>query len=141
MQLLLKTDHAGLRTFGWQMAIAVPLFFTLLIPWLFGWLTADSVPVWPLVVSAILLLLAWLWPAGLYYPYRLWMAFASVMAWLNTRLLLGVVFYLLILPMGVVLRLFGKLQYQNKYKQKQTEDSYWLAPDKLPTAKDLEDPF
>jgi len=113
----------------------------LLIPWLFGWLTADSVPVWPLVVSAILLLLAWLWPAGLYYPYRLWMAFASVMAWLNTRLLLGVVFYLLILPMGVVLRLFGKLQYQNKYKQKQTEDSYWLAPDQLPTAKDLEDPF
>lgn len=141
MQLLSKTDHGGLRTFGWQMAIAVPVVFSLLLPWLFGWLAANSVPVWPLLLSAILLLLAWLWPAGLYYPYRLWMAFAGVMAWLNTRLLLGIVFYLMILPLGLVLRLFGKLQYQHSYKHKPTGDSYWLAPDKLPSAKDLEDPF
>ncbi|MBV2129318.1 SxtJ family membrane protein [Arsukibacterium indicum] len=137
MQLLVKTDRAGLRTFGWQMAIAVPLLFSLLLPWLFGWLAAGQIPMWPLLLSAVFLLLAGLWPTGLYYPYRAWMAFARVMAWINTRLLLGLVFYLMLLPLGLVLQLFGKLQY----KRKPTGDSYWLAPDKTPTAKNLEDPF
>ncbi|WP_333607712.1 SxtJ family membrane protein [Arsukibacterium sp.] len=133
MLLLLKTDRHGLRTFGWQMAIAWPLLFSLLLPWLFGW----APPLWPLWLSAVFVLLAVGYPFGLYYPYRLWMAFASVMAWINTRLLLGLVFYLMILPLGLVLRLFGKLQYQHK----PTGDSYWRTPDKLPLAKDLEDPF
>ena len=31
MLLLLKTDRQGLRTFGWQMAIAWPLLFSLLL--------------------------------------------------------------------------------------------------------------
>jgi hypothetical protein len=137
MQLLLKTDRAGLRTFGWQMAIVVPLLFSLLLPWLFGWLAAGRIPLWPLVIGAGFLLLAGLWPTGLYYPYRGWMAFARVMAWLNTRLLLALVFYLLMLPLGLVLRLGNKLQYNAK----PTGDSYWLAPDKVPAAKDLEDPF
>tara|TARA_R110002126_G_scaffold54341_15_gene147202 strand:- start:842 stop:1246 length:405 start_codon:yes stop_codon:yes gene_type:complete len=133
MQLLQKTDHAGLRAFGWQMAIVWPVLFSLLLPWLFGW----AIPLWPLYLSAAFGLLALLYSPGLYYPYRLWMAFARVMAWLNTRLLLALVFYLMLLPLGLVLRLFSKLQYQHK----PTGDSYWLAPDKLPTAKDLEDPF
>lgn len=133
MPLLAKNDAQGLRRFGWQMAIAIPLLFTLLLPWLFSWGLVS----WPLYLSAILLLVALVYPLGLYYPYRLWMSFASVMGWLNTRLLLGIVFFLLLLPIGLVLRLTGKLQY---CKSRQT-DSYWLAPDKIPTAKDLEDPF
>ena len=137
MPLLLKTDRAGLRTFGWQMAIAIPLIFSLLLPWLFGWLAAGHLPLWPLLLSGLFLLMAGLWPAGLYYPYRGWMAFARVMAWLNTRLLLGFVFYLLLLPLGLVLRLFNKLQYNAKPKG----DSYWLAPDNIPKAENLEDPF
>lgn len=141
MHLLLNTDRNGLRTFGWQMAIAVPLLFSLVLPWLFGWLADGSIPLWPLALSAILLALAWLYPLALYYPYRVWMAFAKVMAWLNTRLLLGLVFYLMILPLGLVLRWCGKLQYQHRYKHKPTGDSYWQTPDKVPGAKDLEDPF
>jgi hypothetical protein len=137
MPLLLKTDRAGLRAFGWQMSIAVLLIFMLLLPWLFGSLVNGGLPLWPGGISAILLLLAWFYPLGLYYPYRAWMAFATVMAWFNTRLLLGLVFYLMLLPMGLVLRLLSKLQYNRKT----TADSYWLAPDKIPTAKDLEDPF
>lgn len=133
MLLIAKTDAQGLRRFGWQMAIAIPLLFTLLLPWLFSWGWVS----WPLYLSSILLIFALVYPLGLYYPYRLWMSFAGVMGWLNTRLLLGIVFFLLIMPIGLVLRLAGKLQYRNS---RQT-NSYWIAPDKIPKAKDLEDPF
>ena len=59
------------------------------------------------------------------------------MGWLNTRLILGIVFYLLLMPLGLLLRLSGKLQYQAHPQG----DSFWRQPDKEPTAKDLEDPF
>ncbi|EHR41165.1 SxtJ family membrane protein [Alishewanella jeotgali] len=131
--LLKKTDHKGLRQFGLQMALVIPMLFGLLLPWLFGWFWS----LWPWMVATGFLLLALVYAPGLYYPYRVWMAFAAVMGWLNTRLLLGVVFYLLIMPLGLLLRLCGKLQYQAHPKG----DSFWRQPDKEPTAKDLEDPF
>lgn len=131
--LLKKTDHKGLRQFGLQMALVIPMLFGIALPWLFGW----SWPLWPWLLAATFLLLVLLHAPGLYYPYRVWMAFAAVMGWLNTRLLLGVVFYLLIMPLGLLLRLCGKLQYQAHPKG----DSFWRQPDKEPTAKDLEDPF
>jgi len=133
MQLLAKTDVKALRQFAWQMAIAIPLLFAVFLPWLFSW----QWPLWPFYLAVILLLFAAIYPRGLYYPYRLWMAFATVMGWLNTRILLGLVFYVLMLPIGLVLRLTGKLQYQRT----PNAASYWQTPDKESTAKDLENPF
>lgn len=37
-----------------------------------------------------------------------WMAFAAVLAWINTRLLLGLFYFLVVTPIGLVLRLAGK---------------------------------
>lgn len=40
--------------------------------------------------------------------YRLWMKFAFLMGWINARLLLGVFFYLVLTPIGIVLRVTGR---------------------------------
>ena len=37
-----------------------------------------------------------------------WMRFAQILAWINTRLILGLAFYLVITPISVVFRLLGK---------------------------------
>ena len=37
-----------------------------------------------------------------------WMKFAFLLGWFNTRLLLGIFFYLIITPIGLLMRLFGK---------------------------------
>ena len=37
-----------------------------------------------------------------------WMKFAFILGWVNTRLLLGVFFYLVITPIGLFMRLLGK---------------------------------
>ena len=65
----------------------------------------------------------WIWFVGgalffllsgfLGYPilrplYLGWMKFAAILGWINTRLLLGVFFYLILTPIGIVMRLFGK---------------------------------
>ena len=63
---------------------------------------------WALGLMAVLAGLGLVAPSLLRHPYRGWMALGHVLGWINTRILLGLVFYLLITPMGVVMRWFGR---------------------------------
>jgi hypothetical protein len=38
---------------------------------------------------------------------RVWMPVAGVLGWINTRILLGAVFFVVLLPMALVLRIVG----------------------------------
>jgi len=53
-----------------------------------------------------------------------WMKFAFVLGWINTRILLGVFFYLVLTPIGLVLRLTGKDLLSLKIDRNAT--SYWI---------------
>jgi len=53
-------------------------------------------------------------PTTLKPVYVGWMKFGNVMNWINTRIILGILFYGLFLPIGVVMRLFGKDPMQRK---------------------------
>ncbi|GAA0857439.1 SxtJ family membrane protein [Aliiglaciecola litoralis] len=134
LTLLKKHDHQGLREFSVTMMWVFPLVFMLLLPWLFE----QPIPWWPAIFSGCLAILYFVYPTGLYIPYRIWMAIASVLGWVNTRLILGIAFYLLILPIGLVLRLFKKLQYQHKPAQ---QDSYWITSEPRKDSVKLKDPF
>jgi hypothetical protein len=52
--------------------------------------------------------LAFVWPSSLTQVYRLWMIVGEVLGWLNTRIILGVLFYALFTPIGLYMRLRGK---------------------------------
>ena len=60
--------------------------------------------------------------------YDLWMKFAAVLAWINTRLILIVMFYLVITPIGLIMRLFG-MDYLS-LKIEKDKESYWIKNDK-----------
>ena len=60
---------------------------------------------WALVAGVLLLAPALLAPRILAPVYRIWMTVGEALGWINTRILLGVVFYGLITPMGLIRRL------------------------------------
>ena len=60
---------------------------------------------WALVVGILLLVPALLAPRVLAPAYRIWMTAGEALGWINTRILLGIVFYGLITPMGLIRRL------------------------------------
>ncbi|MCU7554250.1 SxtJ family membrane protein [Alteromonas sp. ASW11-19] len=129
------TDHQALRHFGLGMALVITMVFCVLLPWLFAtpspwWL---AVVVLPLTVSAIF------FPVAVYPVYRLWMVFASVMNYLNTRLLLGLVFFVVITPIGITLRLFRKLQYNRRPDS--ASKSFWTDRAHEPNEQHLREPF
>lgn len=60
-----------------------------------------------LVVGTTLALAGALRPKLLVVPNRLWMGMAEAMGFVMTRVILGVVFFLFVTPIGLVRRLFG----------------------------------
>jgi len=56
--------------------------------------------------------------------YAGWMKFAHVLGWVNTRLLLGLFFYLVLTPVALVLRLGGKDLLDQRLDR--SARSYWV---------------
>lgn len=54
------------------------------------------------------MLLGVILPQALAPVHKVWMQIGHVLGWVNTRILLGVVFYGLITPIGIIFRLMGK---------------------------------
>lgn len=109
-------DAAGYRKFGLVTSAIVVVLFGLAIPWLFS----LGYPRWPWIFAGILSTWGLVAPTTLKPVYTGWMKFGHIMNWINTRLILGILFYGLILPFGVVMRLFGNDPMQRKLDSSRT---------------------
>jgi hypothetical protein len=68
---------------------------------------SQSPRLWALALAAPLLLLACVAPAVLRPIHRWWMAIGGVLGWVNTRVILTIVYYVLIVPIGAIRRMRG----------------------------------
>jgi Saxitoxin biosynthesis operon protein SxtJ len=93
---------------------------------------------WPMVVAAVLWAAALAWPASLALPFRWWTRFGNVLGWFNTRLVLSVVFFLMLAPVGLVLRLFGRDSMNRRLEP--YLDSYGV-PSRRRLPKTMEQPY
>jgi multisubunit Na+/H+ antiporter MnhG subunit len=59
-----------------------------------------------------------------------WMTFAFALGWVNTRLLLGIFFFLILTPIGMVMRLLGKDFLDEKIDR--SAKSYWARRESVP---------
>ena len=112
----LTPSKKELRQFGLIFGGMAAGVFGLLLPFIFG----HSFPLWPWIVAGI----SWLWalilPATLLYPFKGWMKIADALGWFNTRLILGLAFYVVVLPTALILRLFRKDPMNRELKSSST---------------------
>ena len=128
-----EMSNGELRKFGLVTAAMLVLFFDLLIPWIWG----MAMPLWPLQAGAVLVVMALVVPAALRPVYKVWMRFAEALGWVNTRIILGLIFYVIFFPFGLVMRVFNDPM---KRKLDQSAQSY-RSPSN-PTRPDaMERPF
>jgi hypothetical protein len=102
MQDIPPLDVTGLRKFGLTTAGITVILCGLLVPSIGN----DPWPWWPWAVSLVLSLWALIAPASLNTVYRPWMKAGLILGSVNTQIILGVVFWILIWPLGILLRLF-----------------------------------
>ena len=69
---------------------------------------AEAARLWAVGIAAGLLLPAVLFPTVLTPIYRVWMSIGDTLGWINTRIILTLVFYGLFTPIGVIRRVLLK---------------------------------
>ena len=96
-----SVDFREIRKFG----IIVGGVFTIIGVW--PYFRSEDLRLWALVIGGALIALGAILPQALTHVYRAWMVVGHAMSWINTRILLGIVFYGIIAPMGMVRRRFS----------------------------------
>jgi hypothetical protein len=92
-----------LRKFALVTGGMLVLFFDLLIPLIWD----RPMRPWPVIVAAILVSMALVLPAALRPVYKIWMLFAEALGWVNTRIILSLIFFLIFFPLGMFMRIFN----------------------------------
>ena len=127
----MKNIKAGSnRSFG----IVFFVFFLIVAtyPLYFG----NSLRVWSIVTSLIFLILGLL-NSRILTPLNLvWFKFGMLLGRVISPVVMGLVFFLVVTPTGIIMRLFQKDLLNLK---KKTSSSYWIIRDKTKT--DMKDQF
>jgi hypothetical protein len=131
---LQNPDKKLLREFGFTMAGAIGGIFGVLLPWLFD----RAWPVWPWPIAALFFLAGVLFPLSMRHIFLAWMRFGHLLSKITTPLILGILFYLVITPVGLIRRMLGK----NSMSGKEDRDSNsFRVPSEQPDDEHMERPF
>ena len=105
-----------LREFG----LLIGFGFPILLGWLIPTLTGHEFREWTLWVGFIGLIIGLTSPRLLYYPYKFWIKLGVILGWVNSRIILGLLFIIVLLPISVVMRLIGYDPLRTKLKEVKT---------------------
>ncbi len=87
----------------------------------------QSLRIWPLTVSLIFLVLGLL-NSKLLSPFNLiWVKFGEVLGRIIAPIAMGVVYFIIITPIGLFMRLIGKDLLRTKFSK---NNSYWIKREK-----------
>ena len=122
----IKTDKKSIRSFGVTigiilLAIAITLFAK-------NNLFLKSLG----IISSVFLILGIIAPIMLKPFYLIWMIFAMIFGWIMTRVILSLIFYFIVTPIGIIARLLGEDFLALK---KVDSDSYWNNRDSVEELK------
>jgi len=107
-----------LRRFGFTVSIPLALLGGVGL-----WRGHVVLPVVLCGLSILLTTLAVVAPSLLGPVHRVWMQVANALGWFNTRVLLGLVYFAVMTPTGVVMRLVGKDPLDRRLRDRPT---YWV---------------
>jgi fatty acid desaturase len=114
----LKTGDRDLRKFGLLVGGVFTFFGTLYL------LRHKPIYSWFLIPGFVLMAVGALFPRGLKHVYMVWMSLAIVMGFVVSNVLLILLFFLVITPIGLLARLFKKDFLSLKLDR--AAKSYWI---------------
>jgi Kef-type K+ transport system membrane component KefB len=126
-------DRKGLREFAFVTGGVIAGLFGLVLPWLLS----LAWPTWPWILSGVLVAVGLIAPIALQPVYKVWMRFGLILNRITTPVIMGLVFFLVIAPTGLVRRLFAEDPMKRKFSDKES----YRIPSKKASAKNMERPF
>ena len=127
-------ERKQLREFGLVFAAGLVIMFGLLLPWLAG----RPWPLWPWIAAAVFVTPALAFPQVLRPLNALWLKTGHVLGWVNTRIILGVVYFVVFLPAGLLLRVLHKDPMHRNFD---ASAASYRVPSKSAPIQQMERPF
>ena len=92
-----------LRKFG----ILIGFIFPVLIGWLLPTISGNGFRLWTLYLGLPGLILGLIAPRLLQYPYKCWILLGNSLGFINSHIILGLLFVLVLQPIAYIMRLSG----------------------------------
>ena len=118
----LNLDNRSLKKFGITMGVALLVIAVLIMA------RHRQNALVAVTISMLFFVFAFSLPILLRPIYIFWMRFAFILGWINTRLILIIMFYLVFTPIGLVIKLFGLDLLDRKIEKE--KHSYWIEKGK-----------
>src|SRR5437867_1674606 len=100
-------DHTATRKELRQFGLLVGAVFTVIGLWPLIF-RGEPLRLWAIGIGGLLIACGGVVPSLLAPVHTGWMWVGHILGWINTRILLGIVFYGLVTPIGLIFRLMGK---------------------------------
>ena len=113
----IKSEKSDLRKFGIIVGIVL-----LIIAGFFFLKEKESFQLF-FAIGIVLFVTGIVIPFTLKPIYWVWMTFATVLGWFMTRVILSLLFYVILTPIGLIARSFGKQFLDLKWNK--TDATYW----------------
>ncbi len=121
-----------------QFALIMGLMFTLIFGWLIPWIGDSGFNTNVLFFTVPWVIWGFLLPKTLKPLHRGWMRFGMLMSWLSGPLILAVIYFGLITPMGLLMKIISSDPLSRKLDAK--AESYRVKSEAI-AAENLEKPF
>ena len=105
------------RSFG------VVFFIVFLLIALYPLLNNNEVRLWSLIISALFLILGILNSKILSPLNKIWFKFGLILGKIISPIIMGIIFFLVVTPIGFIMKLLGKDLINLKFNNKK---SYWI---------------
>ena len=99
-----KLTIKELREFGLLTGGIITGLFGLILPLIRG----HSLPLSPWIIAVVLAGLAIILPKSLDPIYRVWMKIGLALGWVNSRIILSIVFFIILTPMALIMKLLKR---------------------------------
>ena len=124
-------EKKQLREFGLFMGFSFPV----LIGWIIPVLGGHTFRIWTLWIAIPFLIIGILKPRLLFYPYKGWMALGLALGWINSRIILGLVFFFVLQPIAFLMKFVGydplKTKKGNEMSFREKKSNYQVNLKKL----------
>ena len=101
----------------------IVFFIVFLIVGLYPLINSENIRIWSLIISLIFLVFGLLNSKILTPLNKLWFKFGILLGKIISPFVMGIIFFLVVTPIGLIMRLLGKDVLNLKYSKNK---SYWI---------------
>jgi len=106
-------------------ALAQVAFFAIVSTIVFRYSRSEQAAATVMACSVVAAIVGVCFPRAIHFVYVAWMAALFPIAWIITHLLMATIFYWLLTPIGLIMKLIGRDPLQRKFDR--SAATYWIG--------------